>query len=77
MEHGIISVKQLRKTYLLFALFINVLVTMYMIINDFYIVPCGVFAQHGILKTKLEASSKRTSSNPLSYLQLQHVYHYA
>ena len=34
MEHGIISVKQLRRTYLLFALFINVLVTMYMIIND-------------------------------------------
>lgn len=34
MEHGITTVKQLRTTYILFALFINVLVTMYMIIND-------------------------------------------
>ena len=34
MEHGITTVKQLRKTYILFALFINALVTMYMIIND-------------------------------------------
>ena len=34
MEHGITTVKQFRKTYLLFALFVNVLVTMYMIIND-------------------------------------------
>ena len=46
-------------------------------ISDFYIVPYGVFVQHGTSKTKLEENLRLISSNPLFYLQSRHVYHYA